>query len=1116
MVHEAAPAAGLPCGTLLVPGALMAQAIRKAALPDIAGALAGWRLQLPIDAAISVLATAGQPVQRPRDQRLALELEALFASRRLGDLEYFEPAQLARGPGYAQAFAAAIRGLADAGWTADRLAGAELDALHGPRLRDVARVWGALPVDREAPDGATILTRAARLLHEGSAWWSQPGPVIALLVWPQPVELSFLAALPQVRAAVLRGRPDRPEYRSVVQRIGEAFGDPELPQRLTAGGVKMPVPPERAAPRSPRRGSGSPSREQDPAPAAGPREIDRLQAFLFEPPDPGRPRGMRRDGSVHFEIHAGVEEEVEAAVDWVAAEVEQGTPLEDIAVLLTEADPYAGMIVERLRALPWAEASPTVYVANGLPLHRGALACGVHAVLQALDRHLGAEALHDLLPHLEPLQTADAQPAGGGEQRRRTPPSFALAGEVVYACGTPGGLPGREELGLIWVDTFRRRAAQARERISRSRGADDAEEGREVRSRRREEVLVDCIEGLLPAVDDVVDLFRRMRADQPLRELVAALRAFVSRHLHAAKHRPDEFQAIDAELAALLGAAPSAGPAGRAALRAVARCLGELRRPLGEIGEGRIFVGTLDRAAGLSFGAVRIIGLTEGTVPPAPLDDAVLPDAAARALEHGAPGSAGRGTPGAAPRPDGTAARIVRRIHEFVGAVSSARQRLVLSTARQAIDGQIREPASVFLEAALAVGRGTQGVPTESVIEAEYFAPGAAELQAWRDKAPITAGIVRRAVARARWGRSGLAEVRSDPRGVPQRWTTCGPLDVRRLRELYGRRLEPQRLPEIVGDDRLPGLTAQRPISQSRLKHLLQCPLRYLLEDVHGWTALFEAPSMHEINALQYGTLLHRVMQRFCDRFGQEFSRQPEAERWLAVIGELADEEFAEFVLEYPLLGEDVERRERQRLRGDARKLVQMDSARRPGRPLAAEWHFGFDQEVALALGEDDANVLFVRGIVDRVEARDGSLEVWDIKSGQLRRPPQPCDFGEDGQLALYAAALQHARLPDGWPRKVHRVGLISPREKGLGRRTYEGRAVDELLEAGRGWWTLARQLLEERLFPHAVDDEACKFCHFKEVCGEQRGAATLAGLAQAQEPALQAFVEFGQLRKKR
>ena len=101
-------------------------------------------------------------------------------------------------------------------------------------------------------------------------------------------------------------------------------------------------------------------------------------------PGQERPRSQGPDGSVDLEEHAGVEDELEATAGWVARQVADGTPLEEIAVLVPDLDPLAGLVAGRLGRLPWHDGVFPVCVVGGLPLV--AFAAGARALVSGRSR----------------------------------------------------------------------------------------------------------------------------------------------------------------------------------------------------------------------------------------------------------------------------------------------------------------------------------------------------------------------------------------------------------------------------------------------------------------------------------------------------------------------------------------------------------------------------------------------------------------------------------------------------------------------------------------------------------------------------------------------------------
>jgi hypothetical protein len=92
----------------------------------------------------------------------------------------------------------------------------------------------------------------------------------------------------------------------------------------------------------------------------------------------------------------------------------------------------------------------------------------------------------------------------------------------------------------------------------------------------------------------------------------------------------------------------------------------------------------------------------------------------------------------------------------------------------------------------------------------------------------------------------------------------------------------------------------------------------------------------------------------------------------------------------------------------------------------------------------------------------------------------------------------------------VIRASYLHPVAAGDAERAYAGSELAALLAAARGWFALAADLLAERAFPHAVDDERCKYCEFQAVCGPDAAAASLRKISTA--PASSAVARFAAL----
>lgn len=1051
----------LSCRTALVPRERVAHALRRRLLLDgQPGTLAGARFLTPAAAAVDVLRSADVAFRPGEESLRPARLLALFR----GDarLEHFPPELLASRPGWDAAFAAAIGDLEDAGLRAADVRAAASPPVHAgsapakgdgaAQLRDVATVWSTLD-DAAGPSWtlARIYLEAAQLLEADSCRWPFPGPVLATAdVATTAAEARFLRAIPAVTLGMLAARPARDHG---VARLQMLFG---------AGAATAANAAPTTAPRS---------------------ERDLLAAYLFASPEslasPGRPRSRGPDGSVALEEHSGVDAEVEATADWVARQIEDGAPIEHIAVLMPALDPLAGLVADRLARLPWPDGELPVHVAGGLPLSSTAVGARAVAVVRALDEHLAGHALAEVLPALRGATEAPGRHLSRGAAMR-----------LVWSLGTAGGNPARPEGALDWSTRAAQRESALRHELAAVGAGDRAAEDVGGRRRRVERALND-LAGIRPALDALVEIARLVVTDAPLSAIWPALRTFLDAWLLRPGAGSRLAPVLDERLAALADDAQCGRLSGHDALVVIARTLATTRRPIGRFGEPAVYVGSVLDAAGLEFHAVRIIGLAEGHLPAPPRENPVLPDALRLAV---------------AARGDRTAVSTtiditLAALHAFVRVVRDTESRIVLSAPRMDLDRSEREPSSVFLEAAAAIGRIAPGaggreslMPDRQALRRDAFIPARRAALGVRRARPIGA---------AAW----LDAVAAGTLGTPPAWSGVPVLDLERIRRLVdpaGPAALDGWLGTMTADLPIPGLTPGRPISPSSLPTLLQCPHLFLLGTVLHLEEPEGAPPLREIGPADYGGLLHRTAERFARQHGPGFGARTEAlPAWLARLDGVVESEFARFLDEYPLVGGAVAGRERERLRRDTHELLGHDWARAtPLRFVDAERAFGDPDAVALRVGDA---TLYVRGRLDRVDVEGDLTLVRDFKTGRPHRRvrdeagPVPV---VDVQLAVYGLVARQLAPAWGTP---DRVGVAYTYvNRGVEERAFRDDFATVLAPAAQEWLAVAVDLLARRAFPRTPDAADCTYCCFQPVCGD--AAHDRAARLLAADPALAGF----------
>ncbi|MGH8643535.1 MAG: PD-(D/E)XK nuclease family protein [Gammaproteobacteria bacterium] len=967
--------------------------------------------------------------------------------RRELPLSYFHLEDLRRMRGWEDAFATTIGDLEAAG-----LAPSDLPD-DGRRLRDLRVIWEAL-----AESAGTSWTRARVFAEAASALEARPerwlfeGPVIASVRGDvTAVESRFLRAIPNATLVLLAGRPRRIHH---LERL-QALVGPEAADALSKAEV----------PRS----------EEN--------ECELLASYLFESPevlaDSKRRRSSGRDGTVDFEEHAGLEAEIEAAADWVAREViEKGTPLEDIAILVPKLDPVAGMLVARIGRIPWEGGTLPIHIPGGLPASSLAAGARALAVIRALGAYLSVESLAEVLPT---LRTA--------EQSRHLARGAAL--DLAYSLGTVGGNVANPRGALDWVDRARKREADLAPLLEKARAAgDEAEHAGLARQARDIERLLGDLRAVRPAIEALVDVARLVVEGAPLSTVWPALCGFLKEGL------PGEGAPIHTLIDTILEGACAdqvcASLAGEDALRVIEEALLSLRVPLGKFGDPAVFVGTIDSAQGIAFTAVRVMGLLEGSLPSSPAEDPVLPDQLRKDLGDAVPRAADR---------------ALAQLHALDRVVRDVRRSVVLSSPRLDLEQSQHEPSSVFIEAAAAIGRPNavsgepaKPIPGASDLRHHYFRPARGDMLRFRGESPLT---------QSAW-QDRVAAVREQ---IPSEWAGGPLVDQSRLRGLVSATIAGPLdglLGSGVAGGRIPGISPEYPISASRLQTLLRCPHWFLFQTVLGWEEPAAPPNVNEIESLAYGSLLHRVAERFSREHGAAFGRRESSlSEWLAEAESIANRGFEEFLEEYPLAGEGVRRQQRERLRRDFLTFVKHDWANGKQREFfAVEFGFGRDEPMAIEL---PSGPLYVRGFIDRIDVEDGRALVRDLKSGRSHprfdkeQNPSP---DRDVQLALYGMVVAKLAKKLELPPQV--AGAYAYMDVHDPERSFR-KDFAALEKIAGGWLDAASSLLRRGWFPRTPVEEDCKYCPFTVVCGPgvrelatravTRGGAALGAFAALKDP---------------
>lgn len=1014
----------LAARVVLVPNARVAHGLKKAAVRENRSALfAGTRFVRPAAFAEELLRGQGVELATGEEALRVLRIRALLA--RGLPLTHFPMALMQEAPGWDRAFGRAISDLEDAGLAACDLADGEQP------WADIRRVWEALDANAgQSWTGARIMTEAARVLADEPE--VAPDTVLACVTGRETVaEARFITSLPNASLA-LRGT--RPLRRAFLRRVATLYGD-EASAALAAA--------------------------EAPASAS---DLGVLGRYLYAGPDelgdPDRPRSATADGSVRLVEYAGVEEEVDAAADWVAQQVLDGAPLNEIALLVPHAEPWLQLVAERLARVPGWEQEPPAYVSGGHRLGSHPAGARVLSVLDALLEHLPIQRFAEVLPNLRSA-TDDV-------------PSLGAAQELAYRLGTVGGSTSEPERATEWTARAEARQAQLNEVLAAAEKA--LERGDEVVARRVGDLqrITKHLRALRPALVALCGVAGDAVTGQPLPTIAAGIGVLVRDWIRLGGDGARVAALIDGELARLSADPALAELSGNEALRVVVETVEALRFSTGMYGNASVFVGTVAAAVGLRFRCVRILGLAEGTYPSIPREDPVLSTPLREQLVV-------RGISIRTPRD-----RVAGDVHSLVGVLADVDESVVLSTCRLGPNRGAQEPSAVLLEATAALGRGSDGWNAigTAALRHDYCAPARHAERDVRFARPVLASAWADRAARGldvppTWFAGGASSL--DHVSALESDTAWGPYHGELSAALTG--------------VEMPGVASTRAISSYRLRKLLICPYRFALEDLLGYAEPAARPELRSISKMSYGSLLHLVAEQFFERYGGSFcQKDADLDTWLELAVTVADQCFDEFCEEYPLVAGAVREQQRDRLRRDTREYIRYDWKQPAERAFAGvEVPFGYPEAEALEL---PGGPLYVRGYMDRVDMAAGTTIVRDLKSGK----PHPRIGKEAGpvlevdvQLGLYGLIAQQMAAAKGWARKVA-AAYVYP-TGGAQERMFSDDFV-ELESDAIGWFRAARALLDEGVFPRTPNRADCNWCPFSTTCSEndvERSAEWLA-----------------------
>ena len=435
--------------------------------------------------------------------------------------------------------------------------------------------------------------------------------------------------------------------------------------------------------------------------------------------------------------------------------------------------------------------------------------------------------------------------------------------------------------------------------------------------------------------------------------------------------------------------------------------LADAHVPAGRVGRAGVAVLTPLETRGLRFHTVAFVGLAEGGFPSRGRPDPLLGDAERRRLAE----TLGVRLPLAESR-DAESTLV------FAFACEAARERLTLLAPRtDAASGRPRLPSRLLLRlASLAAGRPVgldaflSGAPLDAVWRHVGGAPtyadgtGASADLLWLDAREYdTAALLALSEEGTEAAASAYLEaVLGEPGSAGRRlgqWRAA-------------RDKAPGAWDGLLGGESRAALAARHPFAAemhpTRLERYVGCPFAFLLRDVFDLEVPEEPGESLEMDAREFGTLAHRILQRayeeiIAGELGRDDALAAVAAAWQSCCASAEQRGVTGVALSWDV--------RRAMLLEDLLESVRRDPvfAANAGRPVSVEWRFGEAAGRPVTLDLPGGQTIRFAGRLDRVDATPLGAHIVDYKTGKGATEERLLKDGLGVQLPVYQLAVRQA-----------------------------------------------------------------------------------------------------------